>query len=74
MTALFIPSVKSVIGKNISVVAQVDGEGGWVNVQRPSLNLDLPMLVACVKRHADPSHTTSDVILESQGPNSKEIF
>ena len=63
MTALFIPSVRSVIGKNISVVAQVDSGGGWVSVRKPALNLELPAFVACVKMHADPSQAPSGVVL-----------
>ena len=63
MTALFVPSVKSVIGKNISVSAQAGSGGGWLSVHRPVLNLELPMFVACVKRRADPSRAPSDVVL-----------
>ena len=64
MTALFIPSVRSVIGKNISVAAQAGGGGGWLRVQRPALTLELPMFVACVKRRPDPSgRAPSEVVL-----------
>ena len=70
MTALFIPSVKSVIGKNISVVAEAGGDGGWVNVQRPALILELPAFVACVKMRADPSQTPSNVVLSDSAEMS----
>ena len=63
MTALFVPSVKSVIGKNISVAAQAGSGGGWLRVHTPVLNLELPMFVACVKRRADASRAPSDVVL-----------
>ena len=62
MTALFVPSVKSVIGKNISVSAQAGSGGGGLRVHTPVLNLELPMFVACVKRRADASPAPSDVV------------
>ena len=60
MTALFIPSVKAAIGKEIAAVAEV-ADAGWANVERPELNLELPMFVACVKMHPDPAETTTAV-------------
>ena len=60
MTALFIPSVKAVIGKEIAAAAEV-AAAGWANVERPELNLELPMFVACVKMRSNPVETTTAV-------------